>query len=616
MTDSSFTVASTSVSRRRLFQAAGLGAAGAAGLGTMTACKADPGIQGKGEFHGGYPYETPPDGHFNTAGAPYAVVPHVFVEGMYLDLTCMPGGYYWWDKQEWEYFLAESFELDDKENTFTLKVRDGLKWSDGEPLTAKDFETTYWLCWIRSNPMWKSLDSLKATDDMTIEGKLSNPSSVIERYMLKTNVAPSHNKDSKMGKTYRDFAEAAMKLHEDGKDQTSKEGEKLGADLAKFRPENLLTSGPFKLEKKDFTKTQMVLTKNKNGFNADKVKFDKVVVYEGELPQITPLVKDKSVDYASHGFAPNQEKKFKRDGHKIVRPPVYSGPSLYINFKEVPEFKDVLTRRAIAHAINRADAGSIALGDSGPAVKYMAGFSDIMVPDWISKEDQDAFDTYEHDLDKAAELMEKAGWKKDGDVWARGDKKMDYEIKWPSTYADWSACGDAIVDQLTDFGIKLTAQPVDEEQYLEEIDKGEFQMAINVWGSSQHPHPHFAFVADLFTHNTPIAKNNGGDGIAFDLKVKSKKHGEVDLEELVLKAGQGLDEKEQKANVTKVAQVFNELLPIIPICERYSNSPILEGEGNRVKDFPDEDDPIYKNSPYADNPITLGIVTGKITPND
>lgn len=601
------------VSRRRLFQAAGLGVAGAAGVTALGACKADPGIQGKGEFHGGYPYETPPDGHFNTAGTPYAAVPHVFVEGMYLDLVCMPGGYYWWDKQEWEYFLAESHEVDVEANTFTLKVRSGIKWSDGEPITAKDFETTYWLCWIRSNPMWNSIETLKATEDQTIEVKLKNPSSVIERYMLKTNIAPSHG--SKGDKTYRGFAEQAMQLHKDGKDQKSKEAEDLSSELSKFKPDTLLTSGPFKLEKKNFTKTEMILTKNKHGFNADKVKFDKVRVYEGETPQVTPLIKDKSIDYASHGFSPNQEKKFKREGNKIVRPPVYSGPALFINFKKLPELDDVLVRRAIAHAINRADAGKIALGESGVPVKYMAGMSDLLIPDWISKEDQDAFDTYDHDLDKAASLMEEAGWKKDGELWTKGDKQADYSIKWPSSYADWSACGAAITDQLTEFGIKLTANPVDVEQYITEVDTGEFEMCLQTWGSSQHPHPHFAFVADLFTHNTPIAKNNGGDGIAFDLDVTSEQHGDVDLEKLVNESGQGLDEKEQKANVTKVAQVFNELLPVIPIFERYSNSPILEGEGQRVKNFPDADDPIYKNSPYADNPITLGIVTGEIVPN-
>ena len=35
---------------------------------------------------------------------------------------------------------AESYEVSDDGMTYTFKLRDGLKWSNGDPLTAKDFE--------------------------------------------------------------------------------------------------------------------------------------------------------------------------------------------------------------------------------------------------------------------------------------------------------------------------------------------------------------------------------------------------------------------------------------------------------------------------------------------
>src|SRR4029079_5143670 len=44
---------------------------------------------------------------------------------------------------KWEYRLAESFELADDLKSITFVLRDGLKWSDGQPLTADDVIFTY-----------------------------------------------------------------------------------------------------------------------------------------------------------------------------------------------------------------------------------------------------------------------------------------------------------------------------------------------------------------------------------------------------------------------------------------------------------------------------------------
>src|SRR5690606_41802682 len=64
----------------------------------------------------------------------------------------------------------------------------------------------------------------------------------------------------------------------------------------------------------------------------------------------------------------------------------------------------------------------------------------------------------------------------------------------------------------------VTARGLDDKQAPIDIDKGDFEMAIQAWGSSAHPHPHFSFVTDLFVHNIPIAKNQGGKGYGFPLQ--------------------------------------------------------------------------------------------------
>lgn len=593
------------LSRRRLFQAVGVAGLGVAGVTAVSSCsKADTDAAEAGEFHGAYPYEPPPDGHYNIGGTPYAVMPKFVQEGPYRDLMVLPSGYYYWHDKKWEYLIAESSELDVEANTFTVKIRDGLTWSDDKPITSKDYLTTMWIQLIQHAASWASIDRIEAPDDLTFVVHLKNPSAVIERYIMRSNVIPTQ--------TYGEFADRAAALFADGKDMDSEEGAALNQEFQEFRPDELIVSGPFMIDEESLTDTRMTLVANNKGFGADRVKFTKLVIYNGETPTVDPLVKEGAVDYATHGFSPAQEEAHKSSGHRILRPPNYSGPGLFMNFKKVPEFTNPKVRRALAHAIDRNQNGMIALGDSGKGVVHMTGFSDVQVADWVTTPEK--LNTYEFDRDKAAELLEDAGWRKDGDTWRTPDgKAAEYEIKYPGEYADWSASGDDVAAQLTEFGIPVTAKAVDFEQYTIEIDTGEFELGIQQWGSSTHPHPHFAFVQDLFTHNTPIAKNQGGDGIAFDLTVETSQ-GTLDMQRAINDAGAGLDEAEQKANVTAVALAFNELLPIIPLFERYGNNPVLEGEGRRVLKFPDDNDPILENSAYADNPIVMWMITGKLEP--
>jgi peptide/nickel transport system substrate-binding protein len=153
---------------------------------------------------------------------------------------------------------------------------------------------------------------------------------------------------------------------------------------------------------------------------------------------------------------------------------------------------------------------------------------------------------------------------------------------------------------------------VTDTQEPDHIDRGDFQMAIQAWGATTQPHPHFSFVQDLFTHNIPIAANLGGKGMAFPLKQSTDALGDVDLEQLVINAPLGLDEAAQKANVTQAAIAFNELMPMIPLFERYGNNAALEGV--RVASWPQESDPILLNALYGDNFAVMLLLTGQLKP--
>jgi peptide/nickel transport system substrate-binding protein len=598
------------ISRRHVLQLFGIAGAGVAGVGSLAACSPSTpnsndsggGKSGNKEFHGAYPYQLPPKGHFNLG--PGVLDGIQMATSPYNDLIYPSAGMYYWADKKWEYLMAESSSLDEANKTYTMKLRSGLTWSDGSPVTAKDVVTTFNLHWLMRQQAWTFLSDVKAQDDTSVLFTIGTPSTVLERFILRAPILP----DS----VYGQWGTKAETIRKAKGSLDSGPGKQLNADFQKFRPENPVVSGPFNYDVKSMTNSQMTLVKNPKGLFADKIGFEKVVLYNGETSDITPVVMNKDVDYATHGFAVASEKTLQGNGFRILRPPVYSGPSLVFNYTTHPELADVKVRQAIAYVLDRNENGTVALGDSGKPCKFMAGFSDILVPDWISDEDQKKLNAYDKDEAKATQLLQDAGWKKVGGKWQTpAGKPAAYDIKFPTEFADWNPAATNAADQLNKFGFNITKRGITFTQLNPDVLAGKFDIAIQGWGASNHPHPYFAFIQDLYTFNYVVAANQGGKGMNFPLK-QTTSAGPIDLQAVVDKSAQGLNLDEQKGNVTAAALAFNELLPIIPLWERYGNNPALEGK--RVAKFPADDDPIMKNAPYADNFVIMYMYQGKVAP--
>lgn len=89
--------------------------------------------------------------------------------------------------------LAAEYERDESNTTFTFTLRDGLKWSDGEPFTTDDIEFAWEGIFANETlrpipPAWLSnpdgtLAELDIADDLTFSVRFSDPAPLFERYM-------------------------------------------------------------------------------------------------------------------------------------------------------------------------------------------------------------------------------------------------------------------------------------------------------------------------------------------------------------------------------------------------------------------------------------------------
>jgi oligopeptide transport system substrate-binding protein len=188
---------------------------------------------------------------------PTSMDPHIYTYGAHIHRMGLSEGLVTWKNSKFEVApaSAESWTISDDQLTYTFKIRKGLTWSNGDPLTAKDFEYSLIRAidpktWSGAFASYQSAGILnaaqfqkgevtadkvgvKALDDYTLEIKLEKPNPVFLMRLGEVWALPVHK--------------ATV--------------EKFGKDWTK--PENMVVNGPFKL--KSWTvNSEMVLVRNDN----------------------------------------------------------------------------------------------------------------------------------------------------------------------------------------------------------------------------------------------------------------------------------------------------------------------------------------------------------------
>ena len=239
--------------------------------------------------------------------------------------------------------MAESYEVSEDGCTYTFKLKEGLKWSDGSPLTAHDFEyswkrvlnpdvgseTAYTLysvikdgyeCFVSKTVSADDLP-IRALDDTTFQVELKAPASYFITLTASTAFMP--------------VCKANV--------------EKYGEDWSSS-PETYVCNGPFMLAdmKKDESFT---FVKNPNYYNADEVKIDTVKYVFLNAPETVRMAFDNGeLDIAT---SVNSDALKAYTGTDKLMSSDRIGYRYYeFNCSKEP-FNDARVRRALTLALNR-----------------------------------------------------------------------------------------------------------------------------------------------------------------------------------------------------------------------------------------------------------------------
>lgn len=364
-------------------------------------------------------------------------------------------------------WLAESGEwLDD--TTYQMVIRQGINWTDGQPLTAADVKFTFELgqsyVAVPYSGLWDWLDSIEQVDDYTLNFVFSDPLyHQWERLLEQTAIVPAH--------IFSGMTE----------EQITAGGN-----------ENPVSSGAYLYE--SHGQDRLVLVKNPDWWAIEQMGMEvapeRIVDLVNRSNNVSlGMLLQGDLDW-SNNFLPGV-KNLVEGGYGVQTyypdsPYMLAANTavLFMNLTKSP-MNDVAFRKALAHAIDVSQIVNVVYGGIVTAANPTGLLPSEGFSKWI---DQDLVDElgFSYDPETAAQLLADAGYvDTDGDSFVEAPDGSPIELKVivPFGWTDWMESINVIAAGAQAVGINLQPEFPDFGGYQDMLYGGNYDMAINNFGS-------------------------------------------------------------------------------------------------------------------------------------
>ena len=468
--------------------------------------------------------------------------------------------------------LAESWEASDGGKTITVKLREGLKFSDGTPITADDFLFTLKVAVDeKSGALFRESFSsngqpIKATkmDDRTFKLEQAQAAASIESFLAIFRPLPRHKLEE---------------MYTKGEFSKAWDIASAAADLA--------VSGAFML--KEFVPNQRtILTRNPNYWKKDKAGtplpyLDELVI-EAIPDANTMLLKFQQgeVDLMDN-IAPASYATLKQQTPAGLSVKDY-GPSMLTDFLWFNQndgkdasgkpfvdpakrawFADVRFRRAIATALDRTTIINNVLRGLGTPINGLAAPSNKR---WFSND----LPKYDFDLQKAKGLLQEAGFtNSENGLLDKAGKPVEFTLIVDGTVAVRKDMATIIQEDLSKLGIKVNVAPLEKNAFVEMIGKTlSYDAAIHGYAPSD---------AEPSTLISGL-KTGGAQRYWFIGQKQAKEDWEKTFDQLAEVVDSSTDAAVRKQKFDAAQKLFAEQLPLLPLVVRDFASGAKSNLGN------------------------------------
>ena len=441
-----------------------------------------------------------------------------------------------------ELALAESVDVSEDGLVYTFNLRDGLVYSNGDPLTAEDFvfswkraldpelaaDYAYMLYYIKGAEAYNTGEG--SADDVMVEA-------LDEKTLQVTLEAPTPFFMSLVAfKTYYPLHRATV--------EADSEGWHLSADT-------IIGNGPFKMV--SWAQGQMEFVPNENYWDKDAVILDRLVftMVENESTELT-MFETGEIDF-THTVPGQEIPRLEATGELKILP--YLGTYYYIFQVEKPPLDDINVRKALTMAIDReAIVTNVTQGGQLPAFAY--------VPPGIPEVDGSDFranggDYLTYDPEMAQQLLAEAGY-------PGGEGFPAVEILY-NTSEMHKLVAEAIQEMWKqNLGIEnVTLTNQEWDVYLDTRDEGDFMIARAGW---------IGDYLDPFTFLDMWVTDGGNNNSRFS---------NAEFDQLITEVRLGDDEVQRMAMMHQLEDILMAEMPVCPIY--YYTQPVMVK--SYVKDY-------------------------------
>ena len=435
--------------------------------------------------------------------------------------------------------VAESGDVSDDGLTWTFKIRDGIKFHDSQPMTAKDVAFSVNLYknngdFIYLNAYTANFDTVEATDDSTVVITLTDAVPNMDYLLSYLYIVPEH--------VWKDYAEAPASI----------EYENLG----------MIGTGPFKML--EYTPNEFVrLGANKDHF-ANPPKIDEVIFQTFESNDVlVQSLKSGQVDMITEMPATAVE-TLKGDANiQVVTGAPFAPDVTDIIFNQAdpencpteagglctghPALRDRNLRLALAHATDKQKLIDVVqLGFASPGL--------TLIPDGLGHWYNNTIQDYEFDVTKANTILDEAGYlDTDGDgvrEMPDGSQPLNFRLQWPSDSIDSPRVAELLSEMWKEAGVTVELQAVDPDALTAACCPA-FDYDILIWGWGSDPDPNLLLSVHT-TDEIPNGYNETG-------------YSNPELDELNVQQGRELDAAKRQEIVWQMQQIaFDDVVYIIP----------------------------------------------------
>lgn len=474
------------------------------------------------------------------------------------------------DPTQLEPLMGESYTISDDAKTIDVKIREGEKWSDGEPYTAEDVAYTFNL--VDSNSSLNTsgfAGTAEVLSDTEVRITLDKSESVNAlSYLSGTMIVPKH-------------------IWENIDDPVT------------YTNEDAVGSGPFTVEGGNFSPTAYTFMKNPYYWEDGKPEVDGVryVLITGGTQASQNALTGGDVDWMSAIF-PNMDQVL--SGYPDIA--TVDVPSSQMAFMTCSNadlgctgpITDPAVRKAIYYALDRDQINKLALNDQ---YSELAGslYPYGQFTKYMSEDVPDSPIPGEARVDEATKILEDAGYTKGDDgIYQKDGVKLSIAVAVQSDYSDWINTINVAAQQLKEAGIEIHADQMSSNEWTQAMQQGEFEMSVyGLWVAGAEP---WMFYNQFYATNStaPVGESAWPNYARYSNQT-------VDDALNVINGTTDVNVKTEEYEKIQ-NQVFQDM-PYIPILRQ---SGLTEMWTDKVTGWPTNDN-VYANPQTWANP-DLGIV--------